>query len=230
MTNATSLFLQTVRSNEEKMELGWIKYLIPGEVKNAERELLILKQRKDALNGERAANRVRFIPTDSEQHILEALHPLVATKALDTLQDATHDGLFVLLFCGLRTFLESEALYKQGRDAAGNIINIKDVVTRAKPGYSWHNYSLAIDIVMNVGPRIHIHPTWDDFVDHNKDTVNDWKTLGEIGKSHGFFWGGDFKSLVDVPHFEYHTGIASTSDALSMYNHSGMNAVWAQIK
>lgn len=29
-----------------------------------------------------------------------------------------------------------------------------------------------------------------------------WKRMGEIGKSCGLIWGGDFKGLYDTPHFE----------------------------
>ena len=32
---------------------------------------------------------------------------------------------------------------------------------------------------------------------------NRWNEIGKIGKEHGFFWGGDFRSLSDKPHFEF---------------------------
>ena len=213
------------------MDLGWLKYLIPGTSEKEDKELALLKQRKAELDTRRrGAYKPVFSPTPDERAILDGLHPVVRPRVLETLQDATFRGLFVVLFCGIRTFDESDKLYKRGRNSKGDIVDIKKVVTNAKPGYSWHNYAAAVDIVMNIGPRDHLHLTWDDFVDANKDMVNDWVTLGDIGKSHGLSWGGNFKTLIDVPHFQYHYGFELVTDALTLYNTSSMDAVWARIK
>ena len=44
-----------------------------------------------------------------------------------------------LIYCGRRTMEEQAALYAKGRTAGGKI------VTKAKPGESYHNYGLAFD-------------------------------------------------------------------------------------
>ena len=213
------------------VDLESLKYLIPGTIEEVEKELADLKQRKEILDAQKSADNSQtyFVPTNREQKILDLLHPKVSTMTLATLQEATAKGLFVILFCGGRTFEEQAALYKEGRDENGNIIDIKKIVTRAKPGYSWHNYFLAVDIVMNIGTRIQIHPTWNSFIDANKDGVNDWQTLGAISKSYGFDWGGDFKTLIDVPHQEYHKGLVNVEEALAIYNQGGLEAVWKKI-
>jgi peptidoglycan L-alanyl-D-glutamate endopeptidase CwlK len=46
-----------------------------------------------------------------------------------------------LIYCGRRTMEEQAALYAKGRTIIGKI------VTKAKPGESYHNYGLAFDWV-----------------------------------------------------------------------------------
>jgi peptidoglycan L-alanyl-D-glutamate endopeptidase CwlK len=209
------------------MDLGWFKYLFPGQIERAEEELKILKDRKRAVDMKRAM--AYFAPTASEQLILNDLHPLVSNRVVKVLNRATQQNLYVILYQGIRTFQQQDALYKQGRNEAGEIVDKDKVVTYAKPGTSWHNYACAVDIVMNMGPRPKIHPTWDSFIDENKDGVNDWVVLGQIGKDYGFEWGGEFKGFVDVPHFQYHRVIATAADALELYNKGGLPEVWKRI-
>lgn len=73
------------------------------------------------------------------------LHPAVREEA-----KAIYDGICQALtgraICRfaytIRTFAEQEALYAQGRTKPGK------VVTNAKAGMSYHNYGLAVDIVL----------------------------------------------------------------------------------
>lgn len=57
------------------------------------------------------------------------------------LDEMVQTGIRPLIYCGLRTFEEQTALYAQGRTKPGRI------VTKAKPGESYHNYGLAFDWV-----------------------------------------------------------------------------------
>ena len=61
----------------------------------------------------------------------------------------------------------------------------------ARPGYSYHEYGLAFDFV---GKDSNGNWTW------NMPNES-WQRLGEIGKSLGLIWGGDWGW--DKPHFEY---------------------------
>ena len=84
-----------------------------------------------------------------------------------------------------RTMSEQERIYAQGRTAPGN------VVSNAKPGDSYHNYGLAVDIV----PRVYRSlPSWNP-------SGPLWARVGEIGKNIGLEWGGDWSSK-DLPHFQ----------------------------
>jgi peptidoglycan L-alanyl-D-glutamate endopeptidase CwlK len=89
------------------------------------------------------------------------------------------------LTCTHRNHREQEQLYAIGRNLPGKI------VTNAKPGQSKHNTvpSKAFDIAFNFHGRI----DWDVLL---------FKDFAAIIKPMGITWGGDFKSIKDMPHFE----------------------------
>lgn len=105
-----------------------------------------------------------------------------------------------------RTFEEQDALYAQGRtklfDNKGKRLG---KVTNAKGGQSIHNFSMAFDIVLLVdkdGDGNFESASWDTKADFDKNGKSDWMEVTNYFKSKGFKWGGDFKSIVDPPHFE----------------------------
>ncbi len=123
----------------------------------------------------------------SEKNIATLLGPVqdLARMLVRHGTAALHDGQVVKVTSGTRTFAEQDALFAQGG------------VTKARGGYSNHNYGLAFDItVFTSGGQ----PVWDGPQYH---------MLGQIGKSIGLSWGGDWKSIVDEPHFELRPGWAS---------------------
>jgi len=123
----------------------------------------------------------------SETKIL-TLHPKIRDKAREFLVKAEKAGYKLRITSGLRTYAEQNALYAQGRTKAGGI------VTNAKGGQSNHNFGTALDVV----PIVNGKADWKS---------KDWNKIGEIGKSVGFAWGGDWKGLVDKPHFEMQFGL-----------------------
>jgi peptidoglycan L-alanyl-D-glutamate endopeptidase CwlK len=105
-----------------------------------------------------------------------------------------------LLLKPYRSFAESDAIYQQGRTKPGAI------VTYAKGGQSYHNYSLAIDFVILVLGKI----VWK--IDEN------WMTVVNIFKAHGFEAGIDWKGKKrDPPHFEKRFG-HHWSELLALHN------------
>jgi peptidoglycan LD-endopeptidase CwlK len=103
----------------------------------------------------------------------------------------------------IRTLAEQEALYAQGRTKPGKI------VTNAKAGWSYHNYGLAVDIVMihdKDGNGSYETASWDQTIDLDGDGISDWQEVVTIFKAHGWAWGGDWK-FKDAPHFEKTFGI-----------------------
>jgi peptidoglycan LD-endopeptidase CwlK len=121
---------------------------------------------------------------------VDKLHPIMRSKVIRFLNDAIRLGINLRLTSGLRTFEEQNELYSKGRP-------IGKIVTNAKAGESYHNYGLAFDVAL---------------MDENKPNWNyndpRWDKIGKLGKSLGFKWGGDFKTISDKPHFEYNVPIA----------------------
>lgn len=98
----------------------------------------------------------------------------------------------------LRTFAEQNDLYAQGRTKSGKI------VTNAKGGQSYHNYGLAIDIVLlkdTDGNGTFDTASWETNVDFDGDGVADWREVVNIFKRYGWEWGGEWR-FKDDPHFQ----------------------------
>jgi hypothetical protein len=112
---------------------------------------------------------------------------------------------------GLRTFKEQDDLYAKGRTKPG------DVVTNAKGGSSNHNYGLAVDLVPLDSKG---QPNW-----KAKEEV--WDAMGKVGKEHGLEWGGDWKKLVDRPHFQLPVGMG-VKECRKIYDKGGLDAVWKE--
>jgi len=81
---------------------------------------------------------------------------------------------------GTRSYAEQDALFAKGG------------VTKARGGYSNHNFGLAFDVTLD-GPSAGFDPIWES---------PQYKAVGVIGRSLGLSWGGDWHSFTDEPHFE----------------------------
>lgn len=122
---------------------------------------------------------------------IDTLHPLIKAEVLELV---THVNTVILtgkvkmiVTQGLRTFDEQNKLFAQ-----------RPKVTNAKGGQSIHNYGLAFDFCLADGGRT----IWDTVKDFDNDKVADWMEVVKVFKAAGYVWGGDFRSIVDRPHFE----------------------------
>lgn len=120
---------------------------------------------------------------------LADLHPHVRKLAERLLARAKEDGIDLLVTSTYRDHESQAALYAQGRTAPGKR------VTNAKPGYSWHNWRVAFDVV----PIISGKAVWED------EAL--WRRVGALGQSVGLEWGGAWASFPDKPHFQYTGGL-----------------------
>ena len=120
---------------------------------------------------------------------LDDLAPPVKQRALAFVEAAKAKGIDLLVTSTYRDSESQDALYAQGRSTPGNI------VTKAKAGQSWHNWRCALDVV----PLVNGKAIWDD------QAI--WKQVGEIGKSCGLEWAGDWKTFKEFPHFQYTGGL-----------------------
>uniref|UniRef100_UPI0035CA4330 M15 family metallopeptidase n=1 Tax=uncultured Sphingomonas sp. TaxID=158754 RepID=UPI0035CA4330 len=130
----------------------------------------------------------------SDSRDLADLQPHVRVMAQQLLDRTKAAGIPLIVTFTRRSLARQAALYAQGRTTAGAI------VTNAKPGDSFHNYGLALDVVPT---ELLALPHWGDTPDHQAHTDVLWAQLGAIGKSIGFRWGGEFHSIRDRPHFEW---------------------------
>lgn len=119
---------------------------------------------------------------------LNLLKPKVKNLAEKLIAECDKAGYKIKIVQTLRTIAEQDALYAQGRTKPGNI------VTNAKGGYSFHNFGVAFDFCPVVNGKL----------DWNNKTL--FKKTGEFGVKLGLDWGGNWKSFVDLPHFQYLAG------------------------
>jgi hypothetical protein len=122
---------------------------------------------------------------------ISEIHPLVKRKSDAIIADMQTLNQPVRLVEGYRSPERQTELYNQGRTTVGN------KVTNAKAGESLHNYGVAVDFVFRK--------------EGYNATQEQWELLGQIGKRHGFEWGGDWNGFVDRPHFEMTLGYSLKS-------------------
>jgi peptidoglycan L-alanyl-D-glutamate endopeptidase CwlK len=112
----------------------------------------------------------------------------------------------------LRTFAEQDKLFAQGRTTKGS------KVTNARGGQSYHNYGLALDIVLLLDKDkngLYETAVWDVKGDFDRDGKADWIEVVNIFKQYGWDWGGDWK-FTDNPHFQKTFGY-SVRQLLDLY-------------
>ena len=116
---------------------------------------------------------------------IKDLHPKLQEKLAEFKSLCEKQGLTVGIGECLRTASEQDALYAKGRTKPGNI------VTNAKGSTysSMHQWGVAFDFYRNDGKGA--YNTEGRF----------FEKVGEIGKSLGLIWGGDWTSP-DMPHFQ----------------------------
>lgn len=102
-------------------------------------------------------------------------------------------GATAEVLSGLRSWQQQAALFAQGRTKPGNI------VTKARPGSSWHNYGLAIDLGLFAKGR---------YLDETAPTKarKIYEELGKLAESMGMEWAGRWKSFPEGPHFQWTAG------------------------
>jgi peptidoglycan L-alanyl-D-glutamate endopeptidase CwlK len=107
---------------------------------------------------------------------------------------AERHGITIEVISGLRTWQQQAALYAQGRTKPGRI------VTKARPGSSWHNYGLAIDLGLFAGGRY-----LDEAAPKRAQQI--YKELGSLAADMGLEWAGTWKTFPEGPHFQWTNGM-----------------------
>ncbi len=134
------------------------------------------------IDGQKPAEAISPVDSRSEK-VIATLLPEAQPMARVLVQKAAAVGITIKLISGLRTYAEQDALYAQGRTAPGRI------VTNARGGYSNHNFGIAFDIGVFEGGRY-------------QPESPKYKAVGALGVDLGLEWGGNWKTIVDQPHFQ----------------------------
>lgn len=137
---------------------------------------------KPTIGGVAPAEAVETADARSEKCIATLL-PEVQPIARALVQKAAQSGIKIKIISGLRTYAEQDALYAQGRTAPGS------KVTNARGGYSNHNFGIAFDVGVFEGAT------------YMPESVK-YKAVGALGMDLGLEWGGNWKTIVDQPHFQ----------------------------
>lgn len=160
---------------------------------------------------------------------LQAVHPLLAAKVESLVVDfeaISAEGWYnalagdtLVVAQALRTWADQEALWLKGRDGAGNVIAPGEVVTNAEPGYSWHEFGLAVDLVPK---SLLTTPNWSPESDL-------WAVMTNAAERLGLVCGACWAHK-DLPHVQLTGKFGVTPDASvrALYlGNGGKKAVWA---
>ncbi|KRE82952.1 peptidase M15 [Rhodanobacter sp. Soil772] len=120
---------------------------------------------------------------DRSEKVIATLLPELRPIARALVQKAASTGIAIRVISGLRTYEEQAALYAQGRTAPGK------KVTNARAGYSNHNFGIAFDVGVFEGSK---------YLPESPK----YKAVGALGLDLGLEWGGNWKTIVDQPHFQ----------------------------
>ena len=117
------------------------------------------------------------------EKVITTLHRFVQPYARALYFKARGHGLTINIISGLRSYAEQDAMYAQGRAEPGN------VVTNARGGYSNHNFGIAFDVGL---------------FERNKYLGESpmYKAVGALGEELGLEWGGNWRTIIDQPHFQ----------------------------
>lgn len=126
---------------------------------------------------------------------LNSLDPYVASLARKFLELSKANNLDIVINVAFRSWDDQDKLYASGRTKPGMI------VTNARGGDSYHNWGLAFDASPLENGKI------------SNDIIK-YKKMGKLGEQVGLEWGGNFKSIVDLPHFQFTFGLI-TEDLLN---------------
>jgi peptidoglycan L-alanyl-D-glutamate endopeptidase CwlK len=140
---------------------------------------------------------------------LTAVHPELASRIRQLDEMLATQQIFIRVTQALRTWGEQDALYAQGRTTPGA------TVTKAKGGYSWHNFGLAVDVAPFDGSI----PDWS--LNHPA-----WARIVAVGQSLGLV---DGISWHDEPHLQLTGSFPATPDdeVREIFTDGGIQSVWA---
>lgn len=131
-------------------------------------------------------------------------------KVVAGLEQARDAGIPLQVFETFRSRVRQSELYAKGRTAPGPI------VTRALPGQTYHNYGIAVDLVLWIDGKW----TWDrQYHDH-------YREAGKYFELQGLTWLG--RNSGDLVHYQYKSPY-KIEDLQRLYDEGGLEFVWMKL-
>jgi peptidoglycan L-alanyl-D-glutamate endopeptidase CwlK len=122
---------------------------------------------------------------------LTGVHPALVTAVEKIVFAMTYLGHQMMVTDGVRTLAQQKALFAQGRTAPGKIVtNADGINAKSNHQVKADGFGHAVDMCFVVNGI----PSW--------GTQHPWRLYGEMAKSQGLKWGGDWVRLTDMPHIE----------------------------
>ena len=145
---------------------------------------------------------------------LQQVHPQLGAIIAQMDSSLTMQGIEIRVVQGLRTMAEQAALYAQGRTTPG------EIVTDAQPGYSYHNFGTAVDLIPGLRGKTPWEPNWD--WQHP-----DFQTMIRVGIGLGLVSGSTWETFKDYPHFQLPgLTVTPTQDMRDCITQGGLQAFW----
>ena len=131
------------------------------------------------------------------QRNIKSLNPKVQSEFIKLMQIAKKIGktygVKIKAISGHRSYSEQGSLFAQGRTAPGKI------VTYARPGYSNHNFGIALDLGCFDKDGRYLDATNPTLVSKIYRGIYNNAEADNLNID----WGGNWKKIKDTPHFEY---------------------------
>ena len=137
------------------------------------------------------------------------LHPELQKKVVKLQKECLKAGIKIKIGECFRTEAEQNALYAKGRTTPGSIVTN----ARGNSYSSMHQWGVAFDFFLNIDVDKD-GKTSDDAFNNATKLFN---KVGAIGKKLGLEWGGDWKSIKDLPHFQLPDWGSTTSQLKKKY-------------
>lgn len=147
----------------------------------------------------------------------DIVEPQFAEALFNVLAACRRRGADYFVICGTRSFEEQQTLFDQGRTKPGPI------VTKARPGESFHNFGLAVDVCRDGNiERSGLQPLY---------IPEAYRTFAEeclkAGLDSGFYW----KKFRDCPHVQPKMPPGTLKKCRELYAlGGGLGPVWAFVR
>lgn len=137
------------------------------------------------------------------------LHPRLQVLCNQLVSECEKQGIKIRIGECFRTVDEQNELYAKGRTAPGSIVTN----ARGTSYSSMHQWGVAFDFFLNMDIDGDGAVSDDAF----NNSTRMFNKVGAIGVSLGLEWGGNWKSIVDTPHFQLPDWGSTASKLKSTY-------------